>query len=199
MKIIRGVALVLAGVMILALIAAAFMPETLRVERSIVINRPVDEVFDQVADLNNWLAWNPWSELDPEAVNEISTPSRGRGAQWTWEGDKIGKGHLVQEEIEEDKMVRFTLAFEEPMQSTGTDLWQFDSLDSRTTRVVWADEMALDYPVGRLSALFIGPAMEEQFDKGLMNLKRLLESQRRVEPAPAAPAPINDTAVIQGT
>lgn len=198
MKIIRGVALVLAGVMILALIAAAFMPETLRVERSIVINRPVDEVFDQVADLSNWLAWNPWSELDPEAVNEISTPSRGRGAQWNWEGDKIGKGHLVQEEIEEDKMVRFTLAFEEPMQSTGTDLWQFDTLDSNTTRVTWVDEMALDYPVGRLSALFIGPAMEEQFDKGLMNLKRLLESQKSIEPAPA-PTPINDTAIIQGT
>ncbi|AHM61988.1 polyketide cyclase/dehydrase [Flammeovirgaceae bacterium 311] len=198
MQIIRGIALILAGVMILALIAAAFMPETLRVEKSIVINRPVDEVFDQVADLNNWLAWNPWSAQDPEAVNVISTPSRGKGAQWNWEGDKIGKGYLVQEEIEEDRMVRFTLAFEEPLQSVGVDLWQFDTLDSRTTQVTWIDEMELDYPVGRLSALFIGPVMEEQFDQGLQNLKRLLEREPEAEPRPA-PAPPNDTAIIRGT
>lgn len=199
MKLIRGIALFLAGLMILALIAAAFMPETLRIERSIVINKPVGEVFNQVADLNNWLAWNPWVEMDPEATNRVSTPSRGRGAQWDWEGEKIGKGRLVQKEIEENKMVRFTHALEEPIESTGTDLWEFESADENTTQVTWTDEMELDYPVGRLSAIFIQPLMEEQFDKGLQNLKRLVEKEPEERPALPPPSVTNDSVTVRGT
>lgn len=198
MKLIKLIALILAGAIIVALIAAAFMPETMRVERSIVINRPVDEVFDQVADLNNWLAWSPWTELDPEAANQISTPSRGQGAQWNWEGEKIGKGYLLQEEIQEDKMVRFTLAFEEPMQAIGTDLWQFDTLSNNSTQVTWIDEVQLEYPVGRISSIFLKPVMEDRFDRALQKLKQQLEHQAVEEEKPVEPMPA-DTSIIRGT
>ncbi len=203
MKLIRGISLFIAGLIIAALIAAAFMPETLMVKRSIVIERPVDKVFNHVADLNNWLAWNPWSAMDPEAAHTISTPSRGKGAQWSWEGEEIGKGNLVQEEIEENRMVRFTLAFEEPMQSTGTDLWQFESPDENSTKVTWSDEMQLDYPVGRLSALFIKPTLETQFESGLAKLKEVVEQGDRTQPAAppvnAATPPANTPTVVSGT
>lgn len=198
MKVIRGISLLLAGIIIVALVAAAFMPETLRVERSIVINKPVEEVFNHVADLRNWQAWNPWTEMDPEAAYEITTPSRGVGAQWSWDGEKIGKGRLVQKEIEENKMVQYSLVFEEPMQSTGTDLWQFESTEDNTTQVTWIDEMEMEYPVGRLSSIFIKPSLEEQFDKGLQNLKRLVEKDP--EPLPVAPPVSRDTiAPVSGT
>ena len=195
MKLIRGISLFLAGIIIAALVAAAFMPETLKVERSIVINRPVDKVFNHVADLNNWLAWNPWSAMDPNASHKISTPSRGKGARWDWEGEEIGKGSLVQEEIEENKMVRFTLLFEEPMQSSGTDLWRFESPAENSTRVTWSDEMELEYPIGRLSSLFIRPTLEAQFDSGLTKLKQLAEEERGAQPA----GPARDSTVVSGT
>jgi hypothetical protein len=197
MQLVRGIALFFAGVIIVALIAAALMPETMRVERSIVINKPVGEVFSQVADLRNWSAWSPWQEMDPEAVHSISTPSRGKGAQWSWEGDKLGKGRLVQEEIEENKMIRNTMVFEEPTESTGTDLWEFEGADAQTTQVRWIDEMEMEYPVGRLSSFFLKPTLEEQMDRGLQNLKGLLEKEPepKAQPAPVVP----DSATVIGT
>lgn len=200
MKLIRGISLSLAGLIILALVAAAFMPDTLRVERSIVINKPVDKVFDQVVDLGNWQAWSPWMEMDPQAVTQISTPSRGVGAHWSWDGQKIGKGKLVQEEVEDNKMIRYSLSFEEPLQSTGTDLWMFDSAAVNATQVTWVDEMQMEYPVGRLSALFIKPSLEAQFDKGLLNLKRLVEKEPKPKPVPVAPVVVSDSVTrISGT
>lgn len=181
MKVIRALALALAGILIVALAVAAFMPDTLRIESSVVINRPVEEVFNQVADLRNWQAWNPWSAMDPEAVHQVSTPSRGKGARWSWEGEALGKGYLEQQEIEENKMIRFSMVFEEPLESQGTDIWQFESQEDGATRVTWADEMELEYPIGRLSALFMKPTLEEQFQRGLQNLKTLIEHQRQEE------------------
>lgn len=195
MKLIRAIALLFAGLIILALATAAFMPDTMQVERTVVINKPVGEVFNHIADLRNWQAWNPWSEMDPDATHQISTPSRGKGAKWSWEGDKLGKGNLEQQEIEENKLLRFSMAFEEPMESTGTDTWTFESPDENTTQVTWTDEMAMEYPVGRLSALFIKPSLEEQLDRGLQNLKRLVEQEPEVAPQPA-PA-IGDTAAVR--
>lgn len=197
MQLVRGIALFFAGVIILALVVAAFLPETMRVERSIVINKPAGEVFSQVADLRNWSAWNPWHMMDPEAVHNISTPSRGKGAQWSWEGDELGKGRLVQEGIEENELLRFSVVREEPMESTGTTVWQFESMDENTTEVTWIDEMEMEYPLGRLSSFFIQPSLEEELDRGLDNLKALVEKEP--EPAPQPAPVIPDSATVSGT
>jgi uncharacterized protein YndB with AHSA1/START domain len=195
MKLIRAIALVFASLLIIMLAVAAFMPETMQVERSVVINKPVGEVFNHIADLRNWQAWNPWSEMDPEATHEISTPSRGKGAKWSWEGNTLGKGNLEQQEIEENKMVRFSMVFEKPMESSGIDIWHFESPDENSTLVTWMDEMAMEYPVGRLAALFLKPSLEKQLDQGLQNLKRLVEQEPEAEPQPAAPVGSDSSAV----
>ncbi|EMR02338.1 SRPBCC family protein [Cesiribacter andamanensis] len=187
MKLIRAIALLLAGILIIALATAAFMPETMEVEGSIEINKPVEEVFNHVADLRNWHAWNPWSEMDPEATHEISTPSRGKGAKWSWTGEKLGKGSLQQQEIEENEMIRFSLVFEEPMESSGIDTWYFERTEDNTTLVTWKDEMAMEYPHGRLATLFVKPGLEEQLNRGLQKLKALIEKDAAPTPQPASP------------
>lgn len=175
MKTIKTISLVIAGLIILGLIVAAIIPDTMVIERKITIDRPVTQVFTKVADLASWQKWNPWTKIDPEAELSFSTPSRGVGANWSWQGDKIGKGKLTTEEIDELRSIRFKLEFEEPISSQATDLWQFNGKDNGTTAVTWRNSTYLDYPLGRLSSLYLKPLLEEQFEQGLQDLKQLVE------------------------
>src|SRR4249919_2481650 len=71
-------------------------PSTFAVERSAVIGAPPAEVFAQVNDLQAWDGWSPWKDLDPNPKTSISSPSAGKGATFTWNGnDEIGEGTLT--------------------------------------------------------------------------------------------------------
>lgn len=53
MKILKTILLSILGLALLVLIAAFFVPRELNVEKSVMINRPVEEVFEYVKMLKN--------------------------------------------------------------------------------------------------------------------------------------------------
>lgn len=177
MKAIRITSLVLALLLILFMIGGAILPESVRVERSVEINRPVAEVYPYVADFANWPSWNPWSEMEPGAVNTFSSPSSGKGASWSWEGTEIGKGSLTAEEVRENEYLESRLSFMEPWESEAKDQWQFTAIDEQQTELSWSNEVILSYPFERYYALFLDAVLGEQMEKGLAKLKQVAEEK----------------------
>jgi len=171
---IKKILLFVAALLVLLLIIAVLLPADFRVERSTTINAPVEKVFEQVADLNNYKEWNPWSEQDPDANTTLSEQSRGKGSIWTWNGEIIGVGSLEIVKLEEGKSIETKVTFFEPMESTSFGFWQFENTDNGTS-VSWAFEGSLSYPVERFMGFFMDDMLGKDFEKGLANLKKRCE------------------------
>jgi len=173
MGILKKILMVLLILVVLFLGVTLFLPSSFYVERSIVINMPVDSVFVQVNDLNNFMNWNPWAAMDPEAKNDISNPSYGVGSSWNWDGKIVMQGSLVREEVADNKFIKSRLMFEDEANPAFTT-WNFKAKNG-STNVSWSMEGDLDYPVGRIIGLMMDGMMGPDFEKGLASLKERAE------------------------
>lgn len=66
MKILKTILLSILGLALLVLIAAFFVPRELNVEKSVMINRPVEEVFEYVKMLKNQNSFSVCMTIDPK-------------------------------------------------------------------------------------------------------------------------------------
>ena len=177
MKILKILLSAVGALAALFLLVAAFLPSSYTVERSIEINKPPAVVFEQVADFNNYLKWNPWSKLEPTAKNTITGVQKQVGASWMWEGsDQIGKGSLTLEKIEPYRALAFKLAFIAPYESEASDSWTFEQTPNGT-KATWHNTGELPYPMMRYMGLMLEGMLGPQFEQGLYDLKALSEAQ----------------------
>ena len=177
MKTLKKLLLGLGAVIVVFLLTALFLPSTYHVERSIVINQPVDKVYPQVANLNNWTKWNPWTEMEPTAKNEVKGSGKEIGSVWTWKGNIIGTGSLTLKELQPNHLVRSQLVFTAPQSMESEDIWYFNPT-SNGTEVTWAMEGKLEYPypVNRYFGLLMDGMLGPDFEKGLYKLKIVTEA-----------------------
>ncbi|MDP2366303.1 MAG: SRPBCC family protein, partial [Ignavibacteria bacterium] len=177
MKAFKKILLIIGGLIGLALIVAAFLPSKYVVSRYLLIKRPPEVVFEQLSKFSNWENWSPWRPLDKDAKYTFSGTDGAVGSKMMWDGDTVGNGYLVMKKIEPFKRVETDLVFLKP--------WEMQSLDYFTleeghgnTLLTWVDEGELKYPLGRLFGVFsdMDKMMGPDFEKGLKNIKKLVES-----------------------
>ncbi len=160
----------------LVLTIAALLPANFHIERSIVVNASPQQVYEQVTDLNKYLKWNPWSEIEPKAKNTMGEIISGEGASWSWEGKKIGKGKLTILKADKYTSVETKLEFIEPWESVNYGFWTFTP-QAVGTKVVWAFEGTFSYPFERFMYFYIDRKLGDDFDRGLTNLKQKCEME----------------------
>lgn len=150
-------------------------PDEMKVTRSITINAAPEAIFKHVNNLELGQKWSPWVEMDPDAKYEFEGPKSGKGAILKWDGKKTGKGLMTIVESRAPEYVRSDLEFIKPMASTSTAEFKLEPRD-QGTEVTWTMEGK-----NNLMAKFLSIFMDcekiagEQFDKGLINLKNIIE------------------------
>jgi hypothetical protein len=169
LKIVGGLALL---VLALVLVAFAF-PRQYRVERSLVINARPEAVLAQVADLRAWKNWGAWQERDPQMKLSYSEKTTGVGAWSAWESKSEGNGKMTITEVTPTK-VTYHLEFPDMgTQSTGS----IELVPEGTgQKVVWLDQGDLGMnPLNRWFGLFLEKLIAPDFERGLTNIKKLVE------------------------
>jgi len=63
---------IIAAIVVLIILLAAIAPKKYDVNRSIVINRPVNEVFSYLKFIKNQDYWSPWKERDPNMTQNFT-------------------------------------------------------------------------------------------------------------------------------
>ena len=157
------------------LIISALMPNSFNVEKSTVINRPINAVMSRIANLNDYALWNPWQQSDPTATNSITGTPATPGHKYAWEGKKVGVGALTLNHMD-DRNIHFDLEFFKPWKSKAKDNWHFEPIGSNETKVIWQNSGQLPWPVARMMGPMISKGLNKQFVEGLNNLKKLCES-----------------------
>lgn len=168
-------------VIILLIALAGFIntrPDEFSVTRSATINAPAAKIFEQVNNLKKWENWSPWAKLDPSAKTTFEGPDAGVGAIMRWDGNMdVGAGSMTITDSKPDELIAFQLDFLKPMEGTNTAEFTFKPEGERTM-VNWTMSGKNNF-IAKAMGLFIDceKMVGEQFDKGLANIKAVVEAK----------------------
>ena len=139
-----------------------------RIEKSIIINKPVDEVFDYASD---WAKWADWFEgvSDFKPTTEIR---KGNGARYAYKAKMMGLNVKVETEIQNFVINQGWTGKGTKGVPTQTQ-WIFEKSE-QGTRFTYVLEYKLPFPL--LSSLFDNYIMKPQWnriiEKSLRNLNQ---------------------------
>lgn len=153
-----------------------FLPTSYSVKRSIVIDAPPEKVHEYVGDLSKWESWSPWEKEDPTLVVTLGEKRSGVGASESWVGDS-GDGALTITESSPSNGVRYDLLFNGgEYESEGS--MTYETLPDERTEVTWTMSGDMGKSItGGYFVLLMDSTVGNMFDRGLANLKSIVESQ----------------------
>jgi uncharacterized protein YndB with AHSA1/START domain len=180
--------------LVAAIVALGFMlPKHAHVERSISTTASPAEVYAVVDGFRRFNEWSPWAHLDPATRYTYLGPPNGVGARMEWQSEdaEVGSGGQEIVAVEPGRSVTSTLEFGAgPPAITRLTLLP----EGGGTRIVWTMHASFeDNFVGRYFGPFLGWMVGPDYERGLRQLKRLVE----VTPPADAP-PISDPAAEPG-
>ncbi len=191
MKILKKLFYGVIGLIAALAVIGLALPREVRIERETVIAASPAVVF---AYLNGWQhfnEWSPWAALDPNTKYSYEGPLTGVGAKqsWTSEMHSVGSGSQQITAIEPDKSITIQLMLPDMAPSVVT---QVLTPQGEGTKVVWAMEadMGLN-PLNRWFGLLLPRFIGPDYEKGLANMKPLIEALPKAQPAAT---PVVDTA-----
>lgn len=173
----KKIFLALIGIVLVIVGYAAMQPSTHTISREIAINAPAEKIFPYLNNMPLAEKWGPWKEIDPTTVMTYSGPEAGVGAHVAWKGGKqLGTGGGTIAESVPNERVLVKLEYTEPMHMQQDSFYLIRSEGGQSI-VTW--KATGDSPlIARIMCLFVD--MDKQvggmFEKGLQNLKRLVES-----------------------
>ena len=174
MKILKWVSIILLIIIALFLIIPLFLPTNFHIERSTVIEKPIDIVFQTAIDINQRAKWDPWIEMDPEAEINVQIEPGVIGSGYSWKSEIIGEGKITINEFVPNQLIKSKIVFISPQSMESDVIWNFVESDEGT-KITWAFEGTLSYPVEKWFGLFMDKSLGSQFEKGLSNFKSLVE------------------------
>lgn len=175
---LRTLAIIAAVLIAGLLVYAATKPDTFRVERSVRIKAPAEEIFPLINNLQRWKSWSPYEKKDPEMKKTFSGAEEGPGAVYAWEGNKdIGKGRMEVLESVPPSKVTIKLDFVEPFEAHNTAEFILVP-DGEATAVTWALQGPSSYMSKLMSIFFdMNKMIGTDFEKGLTDLKAVAEGK----------------------
>jgi hypothetical protein len=173
---INKVLFVFGGVIIasvlLLLVLGLIAPNENHVERSIVIDAPIEDVRAKTMSFEAMLTWSPWAERDPN--QKVTIENDGKvGALYTWDGadSLVGAGSQTITAMSPNKVVTH-LHFRRPFESEADATTTLEPLGDTKTKVTWSYHDHTPYPLNVMNLfldmdVLLGP----DFDQGVRKLK----------------------------
>jgi uncharacterized protein YndB with AHSA1/START domain len=160
---------------VVALTAIAFvLPQTVTVERSVVVNAPPEKIMPYLTDFRKFNEWSPWASGDPETIYEFSGPESGEGAKMSWKSRKYGDGSQVISGVDAPSAVYIDLDLGPNGQSSVR--YELSPADDGTI-VIWGFEGEMgSNPVRRWFGLMLDGMLGAEYERGLARLKSLVET-----------------------
>lgn len=178
MKILRTILIIIAILIAIPLVVALFVKKDYAVERDIVINKPVQDVFGYIKYLKNQDNYSKWNTVDPNMKKSFKGEDGQVGFVAAWESsdDNVGTGEQEIVSIAENQRIETKLRFMEPFESEDDAYMTTTAIDSLSTRVTWGFSGRFPYPMNLMQlTMDMDEAVGSDLAVGLENLKKLME------------------------
>ena len=96
MKFLKGFVFFFIILLVAGLLAALFAPGTKTIERSITIDAHKNKVFNQVANFENWMKWDPWfaKDINQSRTYKGTLGEDGYGYSWKSSNKDVSEGSM---------------------------------------------------------------------------------------------------------
>ena len=175
MNIIITILLIVAGIIALPLIVALFMRKEHYVRREIIINAPLQKVFDYLRLLKNQDNFNKHAMAGPDRKREFNGTDGTVGYIYSWSGNKnagVGEKEIIN--IVEGKRIESEIRFVKPMAAIARMIMETESLSDNQTKVSWSNAGTLKYPLNIMVPM-MEKMLPKDMDSSLTTLKNILE------------------------
>lgn len=178
-KILTGIVILAAVLLIVFLLAGLLGPQGFKMERSIEINAPRAAVYKNLSDYNNWLKWSPWAKLDSNCKYEYYGTQGQVGAGYKWKGNnKVGEGDIHTTDMAENSSLTSMLTFIKPWPGVSTATFKLEDGANGSTKVTWGFSQTYSFSQRPMMLLMnmekmLGP----DYEHGLANLKEVCEKE----------------------
>ena len=178
--VLKTILILILAVLIVALLGvvglAATKPDSIKVQRSIVIKAAPDRIFTLINDFKAWPQWSPYETKDPNMQRTLSGADQGKGAIYAWNGNRnVGAGRMEILESTAPTKIAIKLDFMKPIE--GHNIATFTMVpNGEATEVTWTMEGPAPF-IGKVMGVFfdLDKMIGSDFDAGLANLKRVSE------------------------
>lgn len=143
-----------------------------------MIDAPFQEIYPYLNDLRKWQEWsNLTKEQDPTLQIRYEGSETGQGAKQVWEGEQVGNGELMLTESNiGDGVYYVTKMNDGNVEMRGSIVFRPPS--PTQTKVIWTVSGELgDNPIFRYFGLLMDDLIANDVEKGLANLKALVEKK----------------------
>ncbi len=177
MKVLKWIGIILVSIIAIALLASLILPKEVHIERSVEVKAPKEKVFDYLVHFEKFVKWSPWQKIDPDLRYEISDDGV-TGAKYHWAGnDDVGEGEMSITKISGMDTIHVHLVFIKPFKSSSETYYVLEEGENGT-KVSWGFDARYGIPMNLILALSgMKKALTADLDKGLSQLKTLLESE----------------------
>lgn len=178
MKVLRVILIILLALVAVVLIKTYTSDPDFNVNRSITVDASASAIWPYVSNLEKADEWNAWLEIDPETKKEYGGEqgSVGSWASWDSEHQDVGSGKQTITNLQENQLVETELRFGG---WDGSSIG-YTSLEEKdgATEVTFGFRGTNDTFFARafMSFMDMDAAVGPMFEKGLANLKGMVES-----------------------
>ena len=145
------------------------------VQKSTLINAPIADVHNLVADFNHWNSWSPWTIVEPECQVTVDGTAKESGHSMSWDGEIIGSGKNTLLTNAGNRL-EYDLEFFKPWKSQAKVRFEFENVDNQT-KVTWVMDSSMPFFM-----FFMVKTMKNwigmDYDRGLRMLKEIAEKGR---------------------
>ena len=141
----------------------------MHIEKSTVIEVPVDKTYSILSDFNHWKIWSPWLITEPEAKVSISDDAKS----YEWEGKRTGSGNMSILDESTNQSIDYDLNFLKPWKSTAKVRFKLES-EGENTKVSWSMDSSLPFFMFWMKKMMIA-LIGMDYDRGLSMLKEYAE------------------------
>jgi hypothetical protein len=178
MIILLSIILVLVGLVVMFLIVGLVAKTGYVIERSVLINKPKQQVFDYIKLLRNQDYYSKWVMVDP-GMKKVFTGTDGAvGFTYAWNSTakkNAGAGEMEIKSIKEGERIESEIRFERPMKAVSHAVFATENTGAQT-KATWIFQSEMKYPMNAMMLIIpfekmLGRDMEES----LALLKKNLE------------------------
>ncbi|WOD44254.1 SRPBCC family protein [Hwangdonia lutea] len=169
---------IVVGLLAIILLLALIAPKTYEVNRSVMINKPVSDVFEYIKYIKNQNEWSPWKKKDPNMKQEFVGTDGEVGFISKWEGNKdVGTGEQEIIGVEHNQQLTSELRFFKPWKSVSKAYIKVTEIETNQTNVTWGFTGNNPIPMNIFMLFFnFEKSVGKDFEEGLESLKQILES-----------------------
>lgn len=175
LKFLKRSAWIIVGVIVLLVIIGFLLPTQRTVEKSITIETPLRNAFEQVNNLQNWKDWSPWKETAPTMQLSYSNPPSGSSAflHWQHPQSKSNHGRILLGEV--DSYRRIDAHFEKNKKHVRTIVFRFNETEGGVELKMETSTESGWMPWDRYAGLFWQNKTRREFKHALQGIRSRLE------------------------